>query len=39
MATKTPAKQTPPTPALPVPQRKQMAAGGSPVGKGKKTPC
>lgn len=36
---KVPSKQTPPTPTLPVPQKKQMAAGGSPVGKGKKTPC
>lgn len=34
-----PAKQTPPTPALPVSQRKQMAAGGSPVGSGPKTPA
>ena len=34
-----PTKQTPPTPALPVKQHKQMAAGGSPVGKGKKTPA
>lgn len=30
-----PTKQKPPTKQMPVPQHKQMAAGGSPVKKGK----
>ncbi len=34
-----PAKQAPATPAMPVPQRKQMAAGGSPVASSPKTPA
>lgn len=34
-----PTQQKPATPSLPVPQRKQMAAGGNPVGSGKKTPA
>lgn len=39
MANSVPKQQTPPTPAMPVPQRKQMAAGGSPVGSSPKTPA